>query len=658
MDGRTKRAVSSGLLLLGGVAVAICETIWLANQNGFVPELWGVPVVIFTVAFFLAFAGGRLSAGDQSPHGPATARTLDLRHPAVRYLCAAVAAGGLLWILVLQEFSRPPVWALLIWIVAMAAAVGAFPGVSKASPGPAAPRRRGVSLAVAGVVLLAAAARLIRLDLVPPVISGDEAAVAMDGREVLLQERRPDPFGTGIHHSMHVGMLPAGAGTILFASKLAGPRFFPAVIGSLAVAATAGAAAILAGPWAALGAAALIAFSPHHVHFSRNCQNVICDSLIVTAGVLMLFATLCSGSPRQGALAGVFSGLALYGYGGGKVLPVVLAASLPLALWRFRGVTGRRAWLSAAMVAGFLVAAGPNLHFAAQNFREWNGRWERTSIFNPDLNRAEVERLGSAGKMFRNQLRLGTIGLLSAESAMDHFTGFPIVAPALLPSLGIAGLGWLYGRRRFVAEATIAALVVAGNLAGVSLTFRTPEPQRLSSLIPMLALLGGVALAGFLTLLPRRTRGAPLQSALGALLVGVFLARQVSGYPLDWIPYAQSGGRHAALMQSVSGLVGAPRYAREPVYFHGPPWVYWDFHTRTYLLPNRKAVDVCEEDPVSFAPGLHIASEEYLDKAKEWAESLGLTHGVLLPHPAFAMENVGYAFLVPAAPPSAAEAAP
>ena len=67
-----------------------------------------------------------------------------------------------------------------------------------------------------------------------------------------------------------------------------------------------------------------------------------------------------------------------------------------------------------------------------------------------------------------NQVRLGTIGVLSSGPTIDIFTGVPMIAPPLLPALGIAGLGWLYGRRRFFSEASLAALVIGGNLAGVS----------------------------------------------------------------------------------------------------------------------------------------------------------------------------------------------
>ena len=645
MPAVSKRAALAGLLLAWGAGVALQTTIWLSKQPG-VPERWGVPALLFFVAFLLAVAAGWVRGTDADSPRPSAVPALDGRFRFARFAAAAVALGFFGWTWNLQNRADHPLSALATWTIALVAAVLAFPGVLGPGLRTQAPASRAQRVALAGIFLLAASARLVRLDLVHPVFSGDEATVAMDGRELLDRSGASDPFGAGANSSMRLGMLPAGAGATLFDSKIAGARRLYALIGTMSLVATAGAAWILAGPWAALGGLALIAFSPIHVHFSRSSNNVIVDSLLVTSGVFFVLALLRTGSPRSACLAGVFSGLSLYGYGGGRVMPVVLLASLPLVLWRFRAARGRPALLALAMVGGFLIAAGPNLHYASSHFDTWNGRFNQTSIFEPAWHRAEVARLGSEANLFLNQIRLGTIGLLSSPPLIDIFTGFPLISPAPLPALGIVGLGWLYGRRRF-AEATIAGLVVAGNLAGVSFTVSTPQAHRASSLVPALAALGGVAVAGFLAALPERAKGVPWRSVVGSLLIGVLLARQVSGFPLDWSPYKNAGGGHAALAQSVWQFVEAPRYQRETLYFHGGRYVFWDFPSFRYLLPDRRVIDVAEEKPASFPPGLHVCSEEFLWIGQEWARTLGLPRGVRLAHPADPRRDVGFAFLVP-----------
>ncbi len=471
----------------------------------------------------------------------------------------------------------------------------------------------------------------------------------MDGSAVIASGPRSDVFGTGSNSSMRLGMLPAGVGAKLWGSRIGGPRLLYGLIGTLAVVATAASAGVLAGGWAALAGAALIALCPHHVHFSRSSNNVILDSLFVTGGALFLFLVLRSGSPRHACLAGACAGLALYGYGGGRVMPVVVVLSLPVVLWRFRASGGRQTLLVLALAAGFSAAGGPNLRFAASRFSEWNGRFNQTSVFASEWHRDELARQGSEKGVLLNQFRLGTIGLLSSAPTIDIYTGRPMIAPAVLPALGIVGLGWLLGRRRF-ADGFIAALVVGGNLAGVALTMSTPQPQRASSLVPMLAVLGGAAVAGLLAIVPERVGRAPLRAALGCLVIGAFLAREAAGFPLSWEPYAEAGGRHAAFAQSMAATVAAPAFAAEQIYFHAAPFLYWEFPSIRYLLPGRQAVDVFEERPASFPPGLHLCSEEYQERCRAWATNLGIVRGVALAHPAYPKKNLGFLFRVPARP--------
>jgi hypothetical protein len=643
-DAVSRRDVLAAILLASGTCVGLFTTLWLGKQPG-VPERWAVPAMLFLAAFLLAVIAGSLRAGETLPPSASAVPAMRVGSPIARVAAGAVALGCFAQTWVLQNREVPPLSALATWAVAMVATVLAFPGVLRLRPRAGTVSRDHV-FALAGIFLIAAGARLVGLDRVYPVFSGDEATVAMDGQELLNRRGASDPFGTGANSSMRLGMLPGGVGAALFDSKVAGARRLYALIGTLALAATAATAWLLGGPWAALGGLALIAFAPIHVHFSRSSNNVVVDSLLVTAGVFFLLAVLRTGSPRLACLAGVFSGLSLYGYGGGRVMPVVLLASLPVLLWRFRAAPrGRRALLVLAVVAGFGIAAGPTLHYASTHFEKWNGRFNQTSIFEPGWHRAEVARLGSEANLYLNQIRLGTIGLLSSPPLIDIYTGFPQIAPAVLPALGIVGLGWLYGRRR-IAEATIAGLVVAGNLAGVSFTVSTPQAHRASSLVPMLAVLGGIAVAGFLAAFPERARGVPWRAAIGSLLIGGFLARQVSGFPLDWSEYKGAGGGHAALAQSVCLFVGSPRYQHELVYFHGGSFVYWDFPSFRYFLPDRSVIDVVENNPKSFPPGLHVFSEEFLRRGAEWASALGL-RGIPLPHPADPFRNVAFAFLVP-----------
>ncbi len=425
-----------------------------------------------------------------------------------------------------------PLEALATWAVSLVAAGLAFAAAARG----AAPeeRRRMPPAAVAALALLLAAAgyfRLADLGRSPAVFGGDEANQTRDAIGLLTRAEPSDPFGTGWYGAARLGMLPAGLGAILSNDPIAGPRIPYGIAGSLSVAAAAAAGWLVAGTWGALAAAALLAVAPYHLHFSRLASHMILDSLAATVFVALALAARRRSSLPLAYGAGAAAGLALYGYSSGRILPILLLFAAPFLIRSGRG-RGRRAALAAALAAGFLLAAAPNLTFASRHFDDWNSRWNQTGIFRADWWQPAVATFGSPARVLLHQVVAGSAGLLFRHSLSPWYTRYPIAGPGLLLGLGTAGLGWLLGRRRSFAGGLLA-LLVAGNLAAVALTDATPTPQRPSSLFPALAILGGAAIAAVVGLVVRCERGPTRFGALlgASLVAAVFLADPESSRP-------------------------------------------------------------------------------------------------------------------------------
>ncbi|HEY3123196.1 MAG TPA: hypothetical protein VGK70_03960, partial [Thermoanaerobaculia bacterium] len=287
---------------------------------------------------------------------------------------------------------------------------------------------------------------------------------------------------------------------------------------------------------------------------------------------------------------------------------------------------------------------GPNLRFAVEHFADWNGRFSESSIFAPWFWNSEVPRLGSAWGVLQNQVRLGTIGLLSMPDTTSWFTGHPLIGPPLLTALGIVGLGWILGRRLFFG-AVLLALLAASNFAAVTLTTGTPAPQRVSSLALVLAILGGIAAGGFLEQIPSGGPGRiSARGTLGVLLIGSWIGRAASGFPLDWGRHAWAGGLHAAFVQSASALLSRPWTRSESIFLHGKPYVDSGFPSFPYLLTERKLVDAEPGTPLE--PGIHVFSPEHLEAGRRQSAELGISHLALLAHPAYPLRDVGCVFRV------------
>jgi hypothetical protein len=631
------------IALAAAVLLAWATAHRLALNHGAPPTV--VPYVAgFAVAFGLAFAGALATADDRDP-SDRVGGLEPCGAARIVFLCVAVGAISATWLL---QREPPPRFVLATWAVSLVATPFAFPGVAVGTRADRWPRWATI-LAVAAF-LVAAWARLTHLDSLPPVFSGDEANQVFDGRDWLRSAAPTDPFGTGWIGTFRLGMIPAGVGGSFDVSPVAGPRFPYAVVGTLSVAAAGWAAAIVGGPLASVGCLAFLALAPHHVHFSRLASVQILDSLLAPLAIALLLLVRRTGSPRLAAFAGVVSGLSLYGYFGGRVIAVLFLVATAWVAFAGRWPSRRRGWIVLALVAGFAVSSGPNFRFAVRHFDDWNGRFNQVSIFQTGWLDMEARRHGSLARVAGTQLKDGVLGLLYADDQTPWFTGHPMV-PALLAGAGLAGLGWLLGRRGGFAFA-LPLLVVAGNLAGSVLTTTTPAPQRLSSLFPALAIFAGVAFAGLVSLLPERGRGGTRWQAAGAALAaGALIAGGLRGYPLDWEPYAGYGGRHAALAKSAAWLLDSPRFARDPVRLHGWRYVDSSFPSFRYFLPGRRFLD---DDPgmtgyteESFPPGLHLFSSEWVSAGREWQRRLGLAHGIPLAHPAYPRQDVGYVLVVP-----------
>jgi len=649
LRGDAGRRLAAGTLLAAGAAVGIGAAASLARLES-LPQ----HPLPFYLAFGLSLCAG-LAAGLVAPRRADSAAGGTASPPIARSRLSFMlwgAAPVLLFAATWRLGGRPdpPLTVYLLWAGSVAAAVLAFPRAAKRRD--AAPRAGagGVLGLLLLALVLAAVARLAALDRIPPVFSGDEANQTIDGLDNLRGRYRGSPFGTGWYSTMRLGMLPAGAGAHLLPSQVGGPRFPYAVAGTLAVVSTAAAAGRLAGPWAAAAAAALLAFAPHHVHFSRLASVMVLDSLWAALLVLLLCEVRRSGSPRLAALAGAAAGLALYGYAGGRVITLAFLLAAPFALFGSSSTRGRRALLAVALAAGFVAAAGPNLTFAVRHFADWNGRFNQVSLFAPTWWQPEIALWHTPARVLVNQFHKGTLGLLSMKDWTSWFTGHPLIGPPVLSALVITGLGWMVGRRQLF-PAGVLSFLAAGNLAGVMFTAGAPSAHRASSLLPVLAILGGVAAAGFLSLLPERAEPVPWRAAVGALLVLAYLGRTAAGFPTDPAAHARFGGDHAAFVQSVSGFLASRRARGETVYLHGKPEVDLEFPSFRYFARDVRIVDLEPEQAASssasdVSPGVHLFGPELAGVGRGLKEILGLRHAVVFGHPAYPLRDTGYAFVL------------
>ena len=602
----------------------------------------------FAACLLLAFAAGRV-AGPERREGERSPRP---RWAPARIAGAAVC-GAIALLLALRTASlqsRPevPLGAIAAWAGSLLSAAIAFLLLSSA-PAPGTRPRVAIAAVAAAAALLALGgwSRLAGLAEVPAGFGGDEAAQVQDAAGLLSGRDAGDPFGTGWYGTMRLGMLPAGVGAFFSEDPVAGPRRPYAIAGTLSLLGAMAAAGQIAGAWGALGCGALLVAAPHHVHFSRIASVMILDSLVAAFFLFALIRAHDTASPFWSFAAAGLAGLALYGYAGGRVVPTAFLLTAPFLL-ASKKARGRRLLLAFALASGVLLAAAPNLRFAARNFVEWNSRWNQTGIFRDEWWGPKLKELGSPSRILMEQFREGTVGLLYRVSGWPWFRGYPLVGPFPLPALAAAGAGWLLGRGRWLA-AIVPSLVVGGNFAATILTYSTPAPQRLSSLIPALAILGGAAVAAIPSLLPEPRSGKfPLRLAAGAAAVAGVLLLGVRGVPPWWDPSPGYGGSQAGFVPAAARALDAPRFRREPVYLEGLPYVDSNFPSYRYLFAKSRILDrnPSKSAGAPLAPGLHLFATEWIPLVEEWKASGRAARAIPLADPAEPARAIGYIVLV------------
>ncbi|MEO8084962.1 MAG: hypothetical protein ABI780_14155, partial [Ardenticatenales bacterium] len=253
---------------------------------------------------------------------------------ALRVACAVVGLlGSAAAVAIIQQIgdntpARAYGWILVLWCAAVAAyTLGlALPGAWLRRGGfVRAAHRHRVALRD-GVILLGIALclRLVVLDRVPNILSGDEGVFGMAARWMSKGEGG-HMFSTYwanatlylVPHALLARVLPAGP----LATRLP-----TAIAGAFAAPATYALGRVVASRRVGLVAGLLIAVSHLHVHASRMGLGHGLDALWAAIAGAALIHAVRRRDVRTAAVAGLALGLAQYGYVGGRLVDAVALA--------------------------------------------------------------------------------------------------------------------------------------------------------------------------------------------------------------------------------------------------------------------------------------------------------------------------------------------
>jgi hypothetical protein len=159
----------------------------------------------------------------------------------------------------------------------------------------------------------------------------------------------------------------------------------------------------------------------------------------------------------------------------------------------------------------------------------------------------------------------------------------------------------------------------------------------------MLAILGGAAVAGFLSLLPDSAAGVRWRAVAGAAFVSAYLLEMAARRPFAPDASPDYAGAHTAFAQEASKILLTPAGRARPAYVYGIPYLSTDLPTFHYMLGEKRPADrdAATIDAPRLPPGLHFFAPEFEGLGRRVRDQAS-ARGFPLPHPADPLRSVGY----------------
>jgi len=474
-----------------------------------------------------------------------------------------------------------------------------------------------------GLVVLLVIALLVRaydLAHIPANLGGDEGTQGVAAME-LIERPLGNPFSTGWYSVPTMSFLAYGLSMRVFGATVTGLRMLSALIGAATVLTTFLLARDLWGERVAWLSGIMLTVSHFHIHFSRLGSNQIFDGFFMTLALWLLVRGLRSrdnGSISRGgshatgrlkfALTGATIGAGWYGYFGARLVGIIAACYLgwrAVVEHRFLARYGRDMLVMAC--AALVVVAPLLLHYTAHP-ETMASRFNQVSIFASGWLAREQEITGrSAASLLLQQFWKSisafnytldpTFWYRPQIPLLDFFSGI----------LFIIGLVWSIARWRWPANGLLLLWFWLAIILGWVLTENPPSSMRMTVIAPALAILVALGLdwlmRSFTSYVSCLTSHV-LRFTVYALLFTIVLLN-LYYYFFIYTPIRIYGNPNAEVATEL-GLHLAQNKNDAMVYFHAPPFMYWDFGTLRFLARDVEGADVPpvdEGDPPLPNPG-------------------------------------------------------
>jgi len=505
---------------------------------------------------------------------------------AISYL-AGVEAGD-------QKLMESPFLAIALWLFAVALIV--TPYVKRDSSGIEDQRPKWEIPAIVGLTLVAFLVRVVDLETIPWLLTGDEGSVGLSAVE----------FIDGTHNnlfSVSWFSFPSLFFTIPALSiRLLGQSIFAlrlpsALIGAMTVPVLYWCILPIFKRRVALLSAAYLSTFHFHVHFSRLGINNIWDVFFITLFWGLFWRAWNMGRRRYFVFAGLILGLSQFFYVSSRVIPILLLAWIIIAVIRAKGVPRKMVYDLIVMLLTAVVVAMPLMRFYFRHPDEFFAPFNRVVILGQPLY-DESQRIGDpVWLLLWDQFRYSLLAFTS--------TGFRIWYPEASMLLQLPGALFLIGvfltlRKPFDLRNSWLLLLVLSAIITVTITDYVPAASRYVHIAPTVSVLIAIALDRMQSWVQKvKVQRISKLSNLVLVLLAAAMVLDLNFYFLNYSTAKRLGDLNSETAVAIGNAIREYEPGH-PVYLLGLPRMGFITHASIrYLAPEITRHDV---EPTLTAP--------------------------------------------------------
>lgn len=511
--------------------------------------------------------------------------------------------------------SRPgdrPFWDLLIlWIASILLVLASFVNWRTLGRRLAATWQRlqanGPEAAlVAALVLATFLLRAIKLETIPYIILGDEAAMGLEAIGV-LEGRIHNPFSTGWFSNPMLYFFIQAFFINWLGRTATALRLFSAIVSAGTVLLLYAFARSYFGRRVAILSAILFCTYHYAIHFGRIGINNTLDPLLALGVFYFINRGLDTHKLPHFVAAGVFTGLTLYFHAGARLVPITL-----VVFWVYRVLRERdllRGNLTQLVVFALvtLVVALPMLTYLVAHYSEAVAPYTRKGIFPSGWVDYQVKTSGrSVASILADQFLKAVLAYnFSHDPSVFYQPRMPLLQ--FMPSVFfVFGMAYAVTQWRKPPYFLLVLWYLMVITFGAALLENPPASYRILLSIPPVVMCVAIGISKFATLAQRAFRQS--QSAATAIALVLVLASSYQSLHFYFSQYSP-GHYFADINTEIGNTLGKYMKALGPqyrCYFLGAPRMYWSYPAIEFFSAKASGMDVTKPitSDVSFvAPG-------------------------------------------------------